>query len=157
MANPYGLVADDVEARFSQEDLAEITTDAAGDPIDDAKIDQAILDAASEFDGYAGRYYVTPVEPFTAFVRTKLLDLCAWRLLFNCRPRWLNAEGEQAVVWRSVRKELVDWMKALSDEKRSQVLPGCKPLDADNVVNAGGKASAWSDGQAFSDLRTLRG
>lgn len=153
MANPYGLVADDLEDRFSAEQLSDIT-DGVDGAIVDTKIDQAIVDAAAEFDGYAARYYVTPVTPLSAFVKTKLLDLCAWRLLFNCKPTWLNSEQEQAVVWRTVRKELLDWMKAIGSEKREQVLAGCTELAA--IKATGGKASSWSDGQEFSDLRSLR-
>jgi hypothetical protein len=94
------------------------------------------------------------VNPLTAFVRTKLLDLCAWRLLFNCKPLWLNDEHEDGAVWIRARKELLDWMTGKSDPDDRIVLPGCDELSTPAAPR--GRASAWSDGATFANLRSTR-
>lgn len=123
MSNAYGFTSNDVLARFSEQELEELT-DGAGS-FDEQKVDQAIRDGAGEFDGWASRYYETPISPLTEAVRTNLLDLFAWRLIFNCKREWLNAEQEKALIWQGRRKELLVWMTALGSVKRDVVLAGC--------------------------------
>src|ERR1043165_6332343 len=116
MASAYNFAATDVLARCSGEELEQLT-DGVG-TFDQAKVDQAIRDGAGEFDGYASRYYETPVTPLTEFIRTNLLDLIAWRLIFNCKRSWLNDGGEKALIWAKRRAELLTWMQQIGSIKR---------------------------------------
>jgi phage gp36-like protein len=119
----YDFVAADVLARFSADELEQLT-DGEGE-FDETKVDQAIRDGAGEFDGWASRYYETPVTPITEFIRTNLLDLIAWRLIFNCKREWLNAEQEKALIWSKRRAELLKWMQDIGSVKREAVLADC--------------------------------
>src|SRR5437763_13808580 len=105
----YDLVAADVLARFTADELEQLT-DGTG-TFDETKVDQAIRDGAAELDGWVARYYETPLTPLTEAVRTNLLDLIAWRLIFNCKREWLNDSGEKALVWARRRTELLKWMQ----------------------------------------------
>jgi hypothetical protein len=82
--------------------------------------------------------------PFTAGLRTIFLDLWRWRLIFNCKPEWLNTDDkeseEYAIAQR--RKRLESWLTGLSTETRSSVLPGVQEASA-GVSSTGG---AWSTG-----------
>jgi phage gp36-like protein len=127
MSFPYGFVADDLLERFSEERLVQITDVTNNPPStrDDAAIEKAANDAAGELDMAAGRYYVTPLDPLTGGLRMVLLDLWAWRLLFNCKPDWLESEQKgDGFSWSDRRKELMAWLKGLSSPKRETVLPG---------------------------------
>jgi phage gp36-like protein len=123
MSNAYDFVASDVLARFTEDELEQLT-DGVGS-FDSAKVDQAIRDGAGEFDGWVSRYYEVPVTPLTEFIRTSLLDLVAWRLVFNCKREWLNDGGEKALIWAKRRAELLKWMQDVGSVKRDAVLAGC--------------------------------
>jgi len=123
MSNAYGFTSTDVLARFSADELTQLTD--GEDVFDPAKVDQAIRDGCAEFDGYAARYYVTPVSPLFEWIRTILLDLIAWRLIFNCKREWLNTDQEKALAWTARRKEILTWMQAIGSVKRDVVLAGC--------------------------------
>lgn len=144
MAFPYGFAADDLLERFSEERLVQIT-DVTNNPpttCDDVAIEKAAIDAAGEMEKHASRYYTIPVTPFPGWLRTELLDLWAWRLVFNCRPDWMEAEQKgEGFSWTDRRKELVKWLTGLSSPKRESVLPGCTELGA--LTSATG---VWSQG-----------
>lgn len=133
MAFPYGFTANDLLERFSQKQLIDITDTTSSTPTtrDDAAIEKAAIDAAGEFEKHASRYYVTPVDPLPSWLRTDLVDLWAWRLLFNCKPDWLEQESKgEGFSWSDRRKELLKWLSGLSSPKRESVLPGCAELSA---------------------------
>ena len=140
MAYPYGLALEDLHERFTPARLSEITDN------DDSKVEQAAIDVAAEIELYAGKYYVVPLAPFSAGLRMIFLDLWRWRLLFNCKPEWLNTDDkeseEYAIAQR--RKRLEAWLTGLSSDDRATVLPGVAELTA-GVTSTGG---AWSMGSA---------
>ncbi|HET7437518.1 MAG TPA: phage protein Gp36 family protein [Thermoanaerobaculia bacterium] len=132
---------------FKQEDLHERLTPARIDEItdgDDTRVEQAAIDTAGEIELYAGKYYVTPLAPFTAGLRTVFLDLWRWRLLFNCKPEWLNTDDkeseEYAIAQR--RRRLESWLAGLSSDDRSTVLAGVVERGS-GATSTGG---AWSTG-----------
>lgn len=131
-------MAADLHERFTVARIAEITDN------DDSKIEKAAIDTAGEIELYAGKHYAVPLTPFTAGLRTIFLDLWRWRLLFNCKPEWLNTDDkeseEYAIAQR--RKRLETWLAGLSSETRSTVLPGVTELTT-GVTSTGG---AWSTG-----------
>jgi hypothetical protein len=131
MAFPYDFVANDLRERFDEQRLIEITDVTNNPPTtrNDAAIEKAAIDAAGELEKHAGRYYVTPLTPFPAFLRPDFLDLWAWRLLFNCKPDWLQAEARgEGFSWSDRRRELLTWMQGLSSPDRKSVLAGCTEL-----------------------------
>ena len=138
MSSPYGFVADDLLERFSEERLVQITDVTNNPPTtrDDAAIEKAAVDAAGELDMSAGRYYVTPLDPFSDGLRTVFLDLWAFRLLFNCKPDWLESEQRgEGFSWSDRRKELITWLRGLSSPKRETVLPGCTEVATRTSTN----------------------
>ena len=140
MAYPYGFTPEDLLQRFSQTRIDEITDNQP------AKIEQAAIDTAAEIELFASRYYVTPLDPFAAGLRTIFLDLWRWRLLFNCKPEWLNTSDkdseEYAIAAR--RKQLELWLAGLGSDSRETVLPGATEISASRSTNA----SAWSTGSS---------
>ena len=157
MAFPYGFVADDLLERFSQKRLVEITDVTQNPPTtrDDAAIEQAAIDAAGELDMSAGRYYVTPLAPFTDGLGMVFLDLWAWRLLFNCKPDWLESEQKgEGFSWSDRRKELVAWLKGLSSPKRETVLPGCTEV-ATRTSSSGIKFTTGTPVMTKTSLRKV--
>lgn len=146
MAYPYGLGPSDLHERLSAARITEITDD------DETKVEQAAIDTAAEIELYAGKYYAVPLAPFTAGLRMIFLDLWRWRLIFNCKPLWLNTDDkdseEYAIAQR--RKRLESWLVGLSSEKRETVLPGVTELQP-AMPSSGG---AWSTGSAPLMTRT---
>jgi phage gp36-like protein len=138
MANPYGFTAADVLARFSETELTQLTDGA--DTFDEEKVDQAIRDGCAEFDGAASRYYMTPISPLSEWVRTILLDLIAWRLIFNCKREWLNTDQQDALAWTARRKEIVAWLAGLQSPDRKIVLADVAERIAPATKNALPKA-----------------
>lgn len=138
---PYGLTADDLHARFAEQKLVEITDETNDPPTtrDDQLIEDAANDAAGELEGYAGAYYTLPLDPFTSTLRTNFLDLWAWRLLFNCKPDWLEQERmSDGFSWKDRRKELVKWMEGLASG--ASQLPGVTLISSTSSSGGG----AWS-------------
>lgn len=137
MAVPYGLTATDLHERLSPERIADITDN------DDQKVEQAALDTAAEIELFAGRYYAVPLAPFTGGLRTLFLDLWRWRLIFNCKPLWLNtddkASDEYAIAQN--RRRIEAWLAGLSSDERTIVLPGVAERSTD-IAPSG----AWSAG-----------
>lgn len=138
MAYPYGLALEDLHERLTPTRIGEITDN------DNSKVERAANDTAGEIELHAGKHYAVPLTPFTAGLRTIFLDLWRWRLIFNCKPEWLNTDDkeseEYAIAQRRKRLEL--WLTGLSTETRSSVLPGVQELSA-GVSSTGG---AWSTG-----------
>lgn len=143
MGFPYGLTAEDLQARFSEQKLIDIT-DEVNDPpttLNEELLEDAANDAAGELESYAGAYYQLPLQPLIGILRTNLLDLWAWRLLFNVKPDWLETERiSDGFSWKDRRKELVKWMESLAAGSVS--LPGVTPLSATSTTSGG----AWSTG-----------
>lgn len=146
MAYPYGLGPSDLHERLPGARITEITDD------DETKVEQAAIDTAAEIEMYAGKYYAVPLAPFTAGLRMIFLDLWRWRLIFNCKPLWLNTDNKEseefAIAQR--RKRLESWLVGLSSEKRETVLPGVTELQP-AISSSGG---AWSTGSAPLMTRT---
>lgn len=140
MAYPYGLKLEDLYERLTPERISEITDN------NNTKVEQAASDTAAEIELYAGKYYVVPLAPFTAGLRMVFLDLWRWRLLFNCKPEWLNTDHkdseEYAIAQR--RKRLEVWLAGLCSDGRETVLPGLTELSATLRSSSG----AWSTGSA---------
>ena len=138
MAYPYGLTIEDLHQRLAAARIAEITDN------DTSKVEIAAHDSAGEIELHAAKYYAVPLTPFTAGLRTIFLDLWRWRLIFNCKPEWLNTDDkdseEYAIAQR--RKRLEVWLAGLSSEPPSTVLPGVAELSAVTTSTGG----AWSTG-----------
>jgi hypothetical protein len=137
---PYGLTLEDVYERIAPARVAEITDN------DNSKVEQAAHDTAGEIELHAGKYYVVPLAPFSAGLRTIFLDLWRWRLLFNCKPAWLNTsdkESEEYAIAQQ-RRRLEPWLAGLASEDRSTVLPGVAELTSGATSTSG----AWSTGSA---------
>ena len=138
MAYPYGLTLEDLHERLTPSRIGEITDN------DNSKVERAANDTAGEIELHAGKHYAVPLAPFTTGLRTIFLDLWRWRLIFNCKPEWLNTDDkeseEYAIAQR--RKRLESWLAGLSSETRSSVLPGVTEVSA-GVSSTGG---AWSTG-----------
>jgi phage gp36-like protein len=138
MAYPYGLKLEDLYERLSATRIGEITDN------DNSKVERAANDTAGEIELHAGKHYAVPLMPFSTGLRTIFLDLWRWRLIFNCKPEWLNTDDkeseEYAIAQR--RKRLESWLAGLSSETRSSVLPGVTEVTT-GVSSTGG---AWSTG-----------
>ena len=138
MSFPYGFKLEDLYERLAPSRIDEITDN------DNSTVEQAAIDTAGEIELYAGKHYAVPLSPFTAGLRTIFLDLWRWRLIFNCKPEWLNTDDkeseEYAIAQR--RKRLEVWLVGLSSETRPTVLPGVAELTS-GVTSTGG---AWSTG-----------
>ena len=147
MAYPYGLSLEDLYERLPSARINEITDN------DNTKVERAAIDTAAEIELYAGKYYATPLAPFTSGLRMIFLDLWRWRLIFNCKPLWLNTDDkeseEYAIAQR--RKRLEVWLASLSSDARDTVLPGVAELSASSVSTS---ASAWSTGSSPVMTRT---
>lgn len=140
MAYPYGLAPEDLYERLSPSRVNDITDGDA------SKIEQAAHDTAGEIELYAGKYYAVPLAPFTPGLRMVFLDLWRWRLLFNCKPEWLNnddRESEEHAIAQG-RKRLEIWLAGLASEDRATVLPGI----AERTSPAPTTSGAWSTGSA---------
>jgi phage gp36-like protein len=135
---PYGLKLEDLYERFTPQRISEITDG------DNSKGEQAAVDTAGEIELYAGKYYAIPLAPFGAGLRTIFLDLWRWRLIFNCKPEWLNTDDkeseEYAIAQR--RKRLESWLIGLSSDARDTVLPGVAEVTSSTTTTGG----AWSTG-----------
>jgi hypothetical protein len=135
---PYGLKLEDLHERLTPQRIAEITDG------DDSRIEQAAIDTAGEIELYAGKYYAVPLSPFGAGLRAIFLDLWRWRLIFNCKPEWLNTDDreseEYAIAQR--RKRLEAWLAGLPSDTRSTVLPGAVEVTSGSTSTGG----AWSTG-----------
>lgn len=149
MAYPYGFTLEDLYERLTSERIAEITDN------DPSKVETAAHDTAAEIELYAGRYYATPLAPFTAGLRTIFLDLWRWRLIFNCKPVWLttdDAKSDEHAIARQ-RKRLEVWLEGLASDTRETLLPGIADLSSGT---AGKSDGAWSTGAtALMTRRTL--
>jgi hypothetical protein len=141
VAYPYGLALQDLYERLTPERINEITDN------DTAKVELAAIDTAAEIELYAGKYYAVPLGPFTPGLRMIFLDLWRWRLIFNCKPLWLNTDDkeseEYAIAQR--RKRLEVWLAGLCGDTRDTVLPGVAEVSNSSVS---ANASAWSTGSA---------
>jgi hypothetical protein len=137
---PYGLKREDLYERLTPQRIADITDG------DDAKVEQAAVDTAGEIELFAGKYYTVPLAPFGAGLRTIFLDLWRWRLLFNCKPEWLNTDDKESEEYAIAqgRKRLEAWLRGLASDARDSVLPGVTER-ATGSTTAGG---AWSTGSA---------
>jgi phage gp36-like protein len=135
---PYGLKLEDLYERLSPQRVGEITDG------DNSKVEQAAIDTAGEIELYAGKYYAVPFAPFGAGLRTIFLDLWRWRLLFNCKPEWLNTDDKDSEEYAVAqqRKRLECWLTGLASDARETVLPGVTET-ATSGTTAGG---AWSTG-----------
>ena len=144
MAFPYGLTANDLHERFEEAKLIQITDDVANPTglRDDAKIERAAIDAAGEIAMAAASKYAVPLTPLTDEVRPILIDLWAWRLIFNNRPLWLNTTdpSEDNYAWTRRRKEIVVWLRDLQAGKFT--LPGVALATAASPASGG----SWSQG-----------
>ena len=142
MAYPYGLALADLYERLTPERINEITDN------DTSKVELAAIDTAAEIELFAGKYYALPLVPFTSGLRMIFLDLWRWRLIFNCKPLWLNTDDkeseEYAIAQR--RKRLEVWLAGLSSNSRETVLPGLTELSASATSN--NSAAAWSAGSS---------
>jgi phage gp36-like protein len=128
MAYPNGLARELILQRFSEARLVQITdqTNRPASTVDEAALERAANEAYGEFEQHASRFYVMPLAtPLPQWLLTILIDLWAFRLLFNCRPEWLETEQTRdGFSWKDRRKEIVAWLEGLSSPKRESVLPG---------------------------------
>lgn len=134
MAFPYGFAANDLHKRLSPSRIAEITDGDA------SKVEEAAIDTAAEIELHAGKFYSVPLAPFTDGVRTLFLDLWRWRLLFNCRPEWLNTDDKESEEYAIAqqRRRIEKWLCEFSPGD----LPGVTAI-SDGASQSGG---AWSIG-----------
>ncbi|MGN6187198.1 MAG: phage protein Gp36 family protein, partial [Thermoanaerobaculia bacterium] len=106
MAYPYGFKLEDIYERMTPARVADITEN------DLSQVERAAIDTAAEIELHAAKYYAIPLTPFTAGLRMIFLDLWRWRLLFNCKPEWLNTDDrnseEFALAQR--RRRLEVWL-----------------------------------------------
>jgi pyridoxine 5'-phosphate synthase PdxJ len=137
---PYGLKLEDIYERMPPARVADVTDG------DLSQVERAAIDTAAEIELHAGKYYQLPLAPFTSGLRMIFLDLWRWRLLFNCKPEWLNTDDkdseEFAIAQR--RKRLEAWLTGLSSDARPAVLPGVAELS----TGSGTASDAWSIGSA---------
>ncbi len=138
MAYPYGLKLEDLYERLTPARIGEITDN------DNAKVELAAIDTAAEIELYAGKYYVVPLAPFTSGLRMIFLDLWRWRLIFNCKPLWLNTDDKNSDEYAIAKRRgaLEAWLAGLCSEPRATVLPGVTELSS-GAASSGG---AWSTG-----------
>lgn len=134
MAFPYELTAADLHARLTPSRIEEITDG------DGSKVEQAAIDTAAEIELHAGKFYAVPLAPFAGGLRTIFLDLWRWRLLFNCRPEWLNTDDKESEEYAIAqqRKRIEKWLCDFSPGD----LPGVTVV-SDGASQSGG---AWSTG-----------
>lgn len=139
MAFPYGFTANDLHERLTPARVSDITDN------EDGKVEQAAVDTAAEIELFAGRYYAVPLSPFTAGLRTLFLDLWRWRLIFNCKPLWLNTDDKSSDEYAIAqhRKRIEAWLAGLASDDRVSVLPGVAERTT-GVAPTG----AWSTGGA---------
>ena len=99
----------DILERLEEQVLAQLTDDAAGVTVDDAKVDRAIADAQAEIDGYVGTRRPVPLSPAPDIIRKVCVELAIyhlysrrmgapdeWRTRYEDDRRWL----EQAAAGR---------------------------------------------------------
>lgn len=138
MAYPYGFAIEDLHERLSPERIHDLTDG------DLTKVERAAVDTAAEIELHAGKYYAIPLTPFTSALRMIFLDLWRWRLIFNCKPEWLNTDDrnseEFAIAQR--RKRLEIWLEGLASDERSSVLPGVNEAAVHSQVTL--STGAWS-------------
>lgn len=84
---PYCTLAD-LKLQVPEEDLAQLTDDAAGASVSTPVLARAIADADAEIEGYLRARYVVPMAPVPEIVRRVSVDLT----IFNLYSRRFNTD-----------------------------------------------------------------
>ena len=90
----YIAQADLVPGLLQEQDLVQLTNDSDGpdpDTVVDAVVDQAILDAEAEVDGYLGTRYALPLQTVPRIVKTLAARVAVYKLRSR-RPNTLTED-----------------------------------------------------------------
>ncbi len=123
MASIYGLGKADIQKRFSDKRLLQLTDDTNSGVINDATIDAMIADAESEFHLYAAKYYVTPISPVPEGLTKKLVDMACLNLMAR-RPDSIRGDSDEGRFWEKRRASIENWLNGLASVDRTFVLTG---------------------------------
>lgn len=110
----------DMRAARPERDLIQLT-DPTGAAVDDAKLGQALQDAAALIDGYLASRYPVPVIPAPDVLRVCALDIAFYRLHLAVSP----------AVAPDVRQQYEDriaWLTAIAHGKADLAPP--RPADS---------------------------
>lgn len=132
---PYCTQADISPAKLSTDQLKQLTSED-GASIVASVIDQAIADADSEIDSYAGRRYVVPMSPTPDRVKRLSVDIAVYNLF---EKRGSTFGGEIPEVYRNMYEDAIRFLKDVSAGRAD--IPGATVLAA-SVSPTGGSFSA---------------
>ncbi len=76
----------DILEQLAEAELIQLTDDANTGDVDQSAVDQAIVDADGEIDGYLGARYDVPLNPIPAIIAKIAVDIA----LFNLYSRRLG-------------------------------------------------------------------
>lgn len=126
---PYATLPDMNEA-FGEAEMIRLSA-APGDldgPVDEAKVDRAIVDATDLIDSYLRRRYAVPLA---APVPPAIRRACGVLARFDLAH---GDQREPTEQMRLARKDTIDWLKGLADG--SAELPGAVPLGGTSGAGA---------------------
>jgi len=124
----------DLEARYGAEEVLQLADRNGDGVVDVGVVDQALLDAAAEIDGYLGSRYQLPLAAAPQVIKVYACDIARYRLYAS-------------VATEEVRNRYTDALKFLKLAAEGKVMigpsaSGAAPLEA-------GGAEMVSGGRVF--------
>lgn len=127
----------DIETRFGQLELAQLTDRTGAGVPDGVAVAAAIADASAEIDGYIAARYTLPLNAIPKIITRIAVDVALYQLFL---ARRMGATEEVRYRYTDARKMLEN----IAAGKLSLGVPS--PAQPENDIVMTGAACAWSRG-----------